>query len=169
MKNNVQVIMNKNFWIIEIYKKKNIRDVFGEDIKKSIEELGFSGIKKVKVSNMYKIECKTNKKNIEKITKELFIDNVSENFSIYRERKTKKNCWIIEIFLKDGVTDPVGETSKKTIIESGILKDVEVKTGKKYYITGKLTKEQVKEICEKILANTLIHNYFIFKKENENK
>ncbi|MGB9677363.1 MAG: phosphoribosylformylglycinamidine synthase subunit PurS [Candidatus Ratteibacteria bacterium] len=154
----------KNFWIVEIYKKKNIRDVFGEDIKKSIEELGIFGINEVKVSNLYKIECNTEKKNIEKITKELFIDNVSEDYSIYKKRKREKNYWIIEIFLKDGVTDPVGETAKKTITESGILKNVNVKTGKKYYIKGKINEAQIKEICEKILANTLIHNFFIFKK-----
>ncbi|MCM8766538.1 MAG: phosphoribosylformylglycinamidine synthase subunit PurS [Candidatus Omnitrophica bacterium] len=156
--------MNRNFWIIEIYKKKNIRDVFGQDIKKSIEEIGISGIEEVKVSNLYKIECKTNKKNVEKIAKELLIDKVSEDFSIYKKTRTKKDFWIIEIFLKDGVTDPVGETARNTIIESKILDQVVVKTGKKYYIKGKVNQFQIKEICEKILANTLIQNYFIFKK-----
>ena len=169
MKNNAQVTMNKNYWIVEIFKKRNIRDVFGEDVKKSIEELGISDIEEVKVSNLYKIECNTEKKNIEKIAKELLIDNVSEDFLIYKKSKTKKNYWIVEVFLKEGVTDPVGETSKKTIIESGILKDVDVKTGKKYYIKGKLQEKQIKEICKKILANTLIHNYFIFKKEGMGK
>ncbi|MCM8784804.1 MAG: phosphoribosylformylglycinamidine synthase subunit PurS [Candidatus Omnitrophica bacterium] len=156
--------MSKEFWIIEIHKKKNIKDVFGQDTKKSIEEIGISEIDEVKVSNLYKIEAKTDKKNIERIAKELFIDNVSDNFSIYKKTRTKKGFWIVEIFLKEGVTDPVGETARKTIIESKILNDVVVKTGKKYYIKGKINQKQIKEICEKILANTLIHNYFILKK-----
>ncbi|MFN4227864.1 MAG: phosphoribosylformylglycinamidine synthase subunit PurS [Candidatus Ratteibacteria bacterium] len=164
MKNNLQVTTNKNFWIVEIYKKKNLRDVFGQDIKKSIEELGISKIEEVKVSNLYKIECKADKKKIEKIAKQLLIDNISENFKIYKKTRAKKNYWIVDVFLKDGVTDPVGETTKKTIIESKILNDVEVKTGKKYYIKGKLNQSQIKNICEKILANTLIHNYFILKR-----
>ena len=169
MKNNVQVTMNKNFWIIEIYKKKNVKDVFGEDIKRSIEELGISEIEEVKVANLYKLICDTKRENIKRIAEELFIDKISENFIIYRKKKTKKNYWIVEVFLKEGVTDPVGETARKTIIESGILKDVYVKTGKKYYIKGDLKEIQIKDICEKILANTLIHDYFIFKKKGEYK
>ncbi|MGC8976502.1 MAG: phosphoribosylformylglycinamidine synthase subunit PurS [Candidatus Ratteibacteria bacterium] len=157
--------MNKNFYIIEIFKKKDILDVFGLDIKKSIEEIGIRGVKEVRVSNIYKIECKADRKTIEKIARELFIDRVSEDFYVYKSKKEKENFWIIEVYLKEGVADPVGETAKRTIIESGILKDVNVKTGKKYYIKGNLEEKKVKEICEKIFVNTLIHNYSIKRKK----
>ncbi len=161
MKNNAQVIMN-NFYIIEIFKKRRNFDVFGEEIKKSIEELGIKGIKEVRVSNLYKIEGeKLNKKICEKIAKQLFIDNVSEDFNVYKSGRKRRNFWEIEVYLKEGVADPVGDTAKRTIIESGILKDVSVKTGKKYYIKGKVNLEKIKEICEKILVNNLIHNYYI--------
>jgi len=156
--------MNENYWIVEIFKKKNIFDVFGEEVKKSIKELGIFNIEEVKVSNLYKIEAKTDKKNISKIVKELLVDNVSEDYKIYKKGRKKKDYWIIEIYFKEGVTDPVGETARKTILESGILNEVDVKTGKKYYIKGNLKEKDIKEICEKILANTLIHNYIIFRK-----
>ncbi|MCM8818687.1 MAG: phosphoribosylformylglycinamidine synthase subunit PurS [Candidatus Omnitrophica bacterium] len=156
--------MSKNFYIIEIFKGKNIFDVFGQEIKKSIKELGILNIEEVKVSNLYRIEGNDiDKKKIIRIAKELLIDNVSEDYKIYRKTKKSLNWWIIEVYLKDGVTDPVGETARKTIIESKILKDAIVKTGKKYYIKGKLTEKQIKEICEKILLNPLIQNYFIYK------
>lgn len=163
MKDNVQVTMNKNY-TIEIYKKKNIFDVFGNEIKKSIEELGINKVKDVKVSNLYKIECKANKSKIEKIAKELFIDKISESFYVYKSKKEKEGWWIVEVYFKEGVSDPVGETAKRTIIESGILKDVDVKTGKKYYIKGNLNKKEVDEICRKILVNSLIHNYFVYRR-----
>ncbi|MCX7916694.1 MAG: phosphoribosylformylglycinamidine synthase subunit PurS [bacterium] len=156
--------MNKNYWIIEVFKKKNLPDIFGIDIKRSIEEIGIYNVEEVRVSNIYKIECIADKEKIKKITKELLIDNVSETFRIYKKIKIEKNCWIVEVFLKEGVTDPVGDTAKDTIIESGILKDVNVKTGKRYYIKGNLKEKEIKEICEKILANTLVQNYFIFKR-----
>jgi len=156
-----------NFYIVEIYKKKRSFDVFGEEIKRSIEELGIKGVKEVRVSNLYKIEGeKINKKICEKIVKELFVDNVSEDFDVYKRKRKKKNFWEIEVYFKEGVADPVGDTAKRTIIESGILKDVNVKTGKKYYIKGKLDLKEIEEICEKILVNNLIHNYFI-KGKNE--
>ncbi|MCM8804735.1 MAG: phosphoribosylformylglycinamidine synthase subunit PurS [Candidatus Omnitrophica bacterium] len=153
--------MNKKFYIIEIYKKKNIFDVFGQEIKRSIEELGIKKVKDVKVSNLYKIECKADKRIIEKIAKELFIDKISDGFYVYKFKKEKKNWWIVEVYLKEAVTDPVGETAKTTIIESGILNQVDVKTGKKYYIKGDLNKEEIEEISKRILINPLIHNYFI--------
>lgn len=161
MKNNVQVIMN-DFYIIEIFKVKRNFDVFGEEIKKSIEELGIKGVKEVRVSNLYKIEGeKINRKICEKIAEELFIDNVSEDFDVYKRKRKKKNFFEIEVYFKEGVADPVGDTAKRVIVESGILKDVSVKTGKKYYIKGKISLKEIEEICEKILVNNLIHNYFI--------
>ncbi|MCM8771792.1 MAG: phosphoribosylformylglycinamidine synthase subunit PurS [Candidatus Omnitrophica bacterium] len=164
MKNNVQVIMNEKFWIVEIFKKKEAFDVFGKEIKKNIKELGILNVEKVRVSNLYKIITDAGKKNIVKIARDLLVDNISEDFKVYRKFKKIKNFWIVEVFFKEGVTDSVGETAKKTIIESGILKKLEVKTGKKYYIKGNLKEKEVKEICEKLLANTLIQNYFIYPK-----
>lgn len=161
MKNNAPLTLNKNFYIIEIFKKKKKFDVFGDDIKRSIEELGIKNVKEVRVSNLYRIEGDADKRDIIKIAKELFIDRVSEGFEVYKVKKKKKNFWEIEVWLKEGVSDPVGETGKRTIIESGILKDVSVKSGKKYYIKGRLSKREIEEICEKILANSLIHNYLI--------
>lgn len=155
--------MNEKFWIIEIFKKDKFKDVFGEETKKNIEELGIKNVKKVRVANLYKIFSDTDKDRIKEVGKKLFVDVISEDFKVYRFRR-KKNIWTVEVWLKEGVSDPVGETARKTIIESGILKNVSVRTGKKYYIEGNIKKEIVRTICEKILANTLIHDYVIYKK-----
>lgn len=161
MKNSVQVIM-KNSWIVEIFKKKIIPDVFGNEIKKSIQEIGIKNISNVKVSNLYKISGEFEKQTLKKIVEELLIDNVSERYRIYKKSQKKKGCIVVEVWLKEGVADPVGETAKRTIIESGILKELKVNSGKKYYLKGKFKKQEIVEICERILANTLIQDYKIF-------
>ena len=70
----------------------------------------------------------------------------------------------IYITLKNGVLDPQGEASRKALKNLGFIGVEDVRQGK--YIEVKLAtndeaeaKEKVENICEKLLANTVIENY----------
>ncbi|RLD12811.1 MAG: hypothetical protein DRI28_07100, partial [Caldiserica bacterium] len=55
----------------------------------------------------------------------------------------------------------VAETAERAIKDMGIMFPLKISTGTKYILKGDLKKEEVENICIRILANTLIQDYFI--------
>jgi len=74
----------------------------------------------------------------------------------------------VTIKLKHGVTDPEGENTKKTLNLLGFRDVRSVKTAKTFRIEIEQEKsdeekvmQEVEEMCRKLLANPVIHNYDI--------
>lgn len=154
-------------FIVEIFYRKNIFDAFGHEVEKSIKEIGLERVEKVLVADLYCFEGNINPAMVREITEEVLLDNVSQQYCINRDSKKGKNLWIVEVWFKKGVTDMVAETTKKAINDYGITEEINVSTGKKYYIYGKLTEDEIIKISERILANTLIQNYLIRREKDE--
>ena len=152
-------------FIIEVFYKRNIFDAFGHQIERSIEEIGIKGIDKVKVSDLYSFDGDISLEEVKEIAENILLDKVSQKYSTGKRFLKKRNVWIVEVWYKQGVTDPVAETTKKAIYDYGLKKEVNISTGKKYYIYGNFNKNQIKKICERLLVNSLIHNYRIGKGE----
>ncbi len=156
--------MEKIFYI-EIRLKKTLFDAFGNDIKKSINEMGIMDISNVHVAEIYLLQGFFSKKDVEKIAKNLFLDSVTQTLKTYIKLKPVINIHkktVVEVWYKKEVTDPVSLTALKGIRDMGFNRDISVKCGKKYELEGNLTKNQIEIICKKLLANTLIQEYTIF-------
>lgn len=72
----------------------------------------------------------------------------------------------IRVELKKGVADPEGRNVEKTLSLLGFEGIGSVNTVKVYHIqlkerSERLALEQLEEMCEKLLANPVIHNYSI--------
>lgn len=72
----------------------------------------------------------------------------------------------INITLKKGVLDPQGLAIKNSLMTSGFQNIIEVKQGKLIEIdineeNYDNAKKEVSEMCEKLLANTVIEDYKI--------
>ncbi len=72
----------------------------------------------------------------------------------------------IKIALKKGVADPEGENTKKALTLLGFENINEVKSAKNFEIffeavDEKEAKVKVDEMCRKLLANPVIHDYSI--------
>ncbi len=74
---------------------------------------------------------------------------------------------VVNIYLKEGVLDPQGKAVKHALESLG-FKDIEdVRVGKQIILTLKdglseeEAKKEVEEMCEKLLANTVIEDYTI--------
>ena len=73
---------------------------------------------------------------------------------------------IVHIGLKNGVLDPQGRTIARSLAHMGFDQVVDAKQGKTIELELK-TKDRkeaealVKDMCEKLLANTVIENYDI--------
>ncbi len=72
----------------------------------------------------------------------------------------------IKIELKKGVADPEGENTKKALKLLGFDEIETVKSVKLFEIAlntddKEMAKERIEEMCNKLLANPVIHNYSI--------
>lgn len=70
----------------------------------------------------------------------------------------------VYVTLKKGVHDPQGEAVKHTLVAMGNKEVTDVRVGKYIEVTLKDTEkkkaeERLTEICEKLLANTVIESY----------
>jgi len=73
---------------------------------------------------------------------------------------------VVNVFLKDGVLDPQGKASHHALDSLGFDGVADVRIGKQIIIkldTDDKTKAEaeVKEMCETLLANTVIEDYTI--------
>ena len=73
---------------------------------------------------------------------------------------------IVNVFLKDGVLDPQGKAAHHALDSLGFNGVMDVRIGKQIIInlntTDKVKAEaEVKEMCETLLANTVIEEYTI--------
>ncbi|EOH3394430.1 phosphoribosylformylglycinamidine synthase subunit PurS [Campylobacter jejuni] len=78
---------------------------------------------------------------------------------------------IVNISLKNGVLDPQGKAVEKALHSLNFNSVKEVKIAKQIKISldekdEKLAKEQVKKMCEELLANSIIEDYeLVIEKE----
>lgn len=146
---------------IEIMTKKSFANVRGEDLFSEIKGLGIKGITGSEYSALYKIEG-INSSEAKKIASELLSDKITESYVVRKDsEESKSDASIIEVWYRKGVTDTVAESIVKAVKDLGIKNDVNVKTGHKYYIYGKMSKAMLEKIATGLLANTLIQEYKI--------
>ncbi|MFA6350138.1 MAG: phosphoribosylformylglycinamidine synthase subunit PurL [Candidatus Omnitrophota bacterium] len=147
---------------IEVQEKPGVFDAVGEGIKKDISDLGDFAVSGVRFVQVYLIEGGISEKDILKISSELLIDPVTQDFRIISQpvlennKKTKE--LVVEIAYNLGVMDPVEESTLKGIFDLGISGAVSVKTAKKYLIRGCISEAQLHTIADKLLYNKLIQH-----------
>jgi len=69
-------------WLIEVSYKPDFFDVLGNTTKKDIEDLGISGIRKVKTAQLYHIEGKITENELKLLCEELLTDKITQQYKI---------------------------------------------------------------------------------------
>jgi len=149
-------------YVIEVKNKQNVYNAKAQAIKHDIIDLGIKTIEEIDTSDLYILYGYFTKKHLDMILKELLVDTVIQEGKIINKPDKKNFKYIVDIFYKKGVTDSVGESSFKAIRDIGIKTVREVHTGFRYYIKGNISKDNIIKISERLLANTVIQNYYIY-------
>lgn len=154
-------------WVVGVGYGKGQKDPLGENTRSEMLDMGFSGVKAVSTLQTYVIEGDVKEKDVERIGKELLVDSVIQNFSFSRLGKDgehveslvgERGLWVVEVFFRPGVMDPVGLSVERAIGVLG-LGEARVRTGTTYMISGDLGEEELKSVCKRVLANGLIQTY----------
>ncbi len=135
---------------IEIRRREDLR---GKFVKENFESIGLSGIESVEVRDVYYLDKRFTKKEIEFIARELFCDPVVEEFRIGKGEG-------FEILYNPGVSDPKEESIRKAIGDLGIKmpESYQIKTATNYIFKGRFKPERLKEYAGLFLYNPLVQH-----------
>ena len=150
---------------IEVGYKKNILDALGESVNKDIHDLGLKIVTKVKSVQIYKVDADLNFAQVDELCRRLLIDPITQEYLINQpaEPEVSRPHIVVEVWLKKGVTDAVGDTVITGARDLNIRGTINsVHTGTKYVLYGpKLTPPQAESIARKLLANAIVQDYYI--------
>ncbi len=140
-------------------------DAVGISTKNDIEEdLLIKGIESIRFCETYHIESNLEKETLSIICEKAIIDPLIQKFSIDENFYKDSNYWV-EVKLHEGVTDNLGIVMAEAIEDfTGKKLEAKIRTGKKYYFYGKITKNDIKRITKELLANSVIETYEIGEK-----
>lgn len=147
-----------NSWKIEVSYKPEITDSVGNEILEDIADLGIDGVESVRTATIYWIEGTLNAEHIHRIGSELLADPITQVFKL-TEKKEETDDWTIEVQYKPGVTDAVGDSTVKGIKDIGISTVNNVRTGKKFWLSGNLNEQIIKTIAQRLLMNDVIQTF----------
>jgi phosphoribosylformylglycinamidine synthase len=145
---------------IEIAYKAGTRDVPGEKLKKRIKrDMGLDV--DAKVVEAYIIDAELKKETLDVLKTDAFVDPVIQEGYVDTPVPMTGD-WAIEVGYKPGVTDNVGRTAKEvieTLSGNRFSEDEGVYTSHIYFLSGRLTEQEIIALTEGMLANTLINRY----------
>ncbi len=145
--------------LFEIGYKPGIVDPVGQGLKADIEHLRLGKVKKVASAQLYKVSGTLSAANKARIANDLLADPIL-NESRGKAAGTTKSM-VVDVWYKAGVTDVVGDSVKKGILDLDIQGVEDVRTGMRYHLEGITKKDVAEKIALALLANPLVHELTI--------
>ena len=146
-------------FFIAVWVKAGLPDPRGDALQKDIQDLGIITVTQARVRDIYLLEGRLSEAEVSRICQELLADPVVQEYS-YGEAPTSpgQQAHDIEVAYNPGVMDPVEESITKGIRDLGIPTVLRVKTAKRYFLWGELSKQELETICDKLLVNPVIQH-----------
>jgi phosphoribosylformylglycinamidine synthase len=131
-------------------------DPVGAAVRHQIAEFG-ANVGEIRTSRIFLIETDATREDVTRVARELLADPVVEEAEVVTGTTDGEGRSRIEIHLKPGVMDPVAASTEMAIRDMGI--DVkEVRTGRAFVIDGRVDREELQRIAQKVLANGVIES-----------
>jgi phosphoribosylformylglycinamidine (FGAM) synthase PurS component len=151
-------------WKIEVSYKPKTPDAIGHGLLQDIADLGLSGVESVRTAQVYWFFGELDAAAIELICEELLADPVTQKYVYSQVDASDRlpavaDASIIEVRLKPGVTDAVGDSVLKGVKDLGVSGVRSAQTGQKYWIRGTLNRSQLETIAQRLLANEVIQTF----------
>ena len=149
-------------WVIGVNYNSEGVDPIGRNRKADLKDLGMP-VDQVKTMHVYFVQGDVSEAEVKKAC-QLLSDSIIQKCAYSKEGDSfalvkDKDAWVAQVRNKPGVTDAVGESTRKGLLVLGVKGVERVEAAFTYVIKGKLSEAQVKKACEKTLANSLIQEY----------
>ncbi|MFA5260561.1 MAG: AIR synthase-related protein, partial [Candidatus Omnitrophota bacterium] len=157
-------MLSTMIWRVEVKEKLGGGEPSGSGVLRDIADLGITSLTRVDVSQFYTIKAALSEEQILTAASRLLADPVTQDYFCSPLEPTAagslspQTCTEIEVAHNPGVMDPVEASTMKGMKDLGLESVEWVRTAKKYYLYGTLTKRQINLIVEKVLSNKLIQH-----------
>lgn len=153
---------------LETALKNSLKDPEGENLRKKAKDYFNIELEKVRTINVLLFDLPISKTEFEFVSKEIFSNPVTENYSFSNIDEDFDFC--IRVGFRPGVCDTAGNTAVEAIsdiLSKQFPKDCGVYTGKRYCIKGRdLTTEKIDLLASELLANDTIQSWNIYSRKS---
>ncbi|MBI4350483.1 MAG: phosphoribosylformylglycinamidine synthase subunit PurS [Elusimicrobia bacterium] len=119
-------------------------------------------VKAARLSRLYRVDAGFSEETFSRIASELLTDNITEHCSLKPGKAGLKNAYRVEVWLKDSVTDVVGESVKEAVADvAGELPEA-VRFGHAYYVQC-ASELKLRQAVSKTLVNEVVNKFRIEK------
>ncbi|MFH1652339.1 MAG: phosphoribosylformylglycinamidine synthase subunit PurL [Chloroflexota bacterium] len=147
---------------IEVFLKSQFPDARGQGLVKDIADLGINTVSAARVIDVYWLAADLPRQEVEMVCRALLADPVTQDYryddAVSAAAETPPGSHLVEVAYNPGVADPAEASILKAIADLGIAGVPAVKTGKKYLLTGELSRQQLEIICSRLLVNPIIQH-----------
>ena len=141
--------------IIEIWTKEKYAASEEAGLIKTLGHAGLA-VKAARLSRLYKIDGDYTNKELNSIASELLVDRITERYTLSGRKHGLKGACRAEIWLKDSVTDAVGETVREAVAEFAGRPPLRVRFGHAYYAACD-SEMKLQHAVSKTLANEIVN------------
>ncbi len=139
---------------IEVGLKPDIRDAFGEKIKKRIQDDLHISVEAVRTIEVFTVDMELSAAELAAVAAGPFSDPIIQEYTIDRPLAAAFD-WLIEVGLRPGVTDNVGRTALEAlalILNKTPAQDEKVYAGRQYLLCGNLDQQSAERIARDLLG-----------------
>jgi len=158
----VSSIDSAQVWCIEVRPARPEYDVHGRSVLHEAHDYGLLSIRQVRSSRLFFLKGPLAQEQAMRAAVELLSDPVTEAFTVASGRVAPDSAEaaVIEVHLKPGVMDPVAASTVSAIRDMGIGVE-EVRTGRRYMITGAEGVDDLVFLARRVLANDCIEEAYL--------
>src|SRR3954471_22873310 len=131
-------------------------DRAGDAVRREIAELG-TAVGPIATWRIFLLDTPASRQDVARVASELLADPVVEEAKAVEAHIIDPGKSRIEIHLKPGVMDPVAGSTEMAIRDMGLTVR-EVRTGRAYLIAGKVSRDELQRIANRVLANGVIES-----------
>ena len=149
--------------IVEVRLKPEFADAEGAGAFTLLREQGLSALREVRCGRLYELTGPLTLNQAQQAARDVLCDNVTQEHRLISPTAVTfngMNAWRVEVWLKSGVSDPVGQTAAVAIADAG-YPGLSARCGTLYRVLGRAMKPQLERAVLRCLANPLIHRVVV--------
>ena len=148
-------------YTITVSRKDPGADAHARGTLADVVEFGLSGLDRVEVDRVYRLQGDLDRTQAERLGNELLCDPVVDTWALYEGFSITEGGsadHVVEVAFNPGVMDPVEASILKAAGDMGIKTLKSVSTAKRYRFYGSADATAVEEAAKALLANTTIQH-----------